>query len=67
MALAKIIEVVSEGKTIEGAVQNALKTASESLHNIKGIEVQRFHAVVENNAIVSYRVDAKVAFIVDQQ
>ena len=66
MSLAKIIEVVSEGKTVEEAVQNVVDEASKTLRGIKGVDIVRFHAVVENNKIVKYRVDAKVAFVVEK-
>jgi dodecin len=65
MAIAKIIEVVSEGKTLEEAIQGVVDQASKSIHNIKGVDILNFHAKVENNKVVSYRVDAKVAFVLD--
>jgi len=65
MAIAKIIEVVSEGSTIEEAVENIVKDASKTIRNIKGIDVMHFHAMVENNKVVKYRVNAKVAFAIE--
>lgn len=65
MTVAKIIEVVSEGKTLEEAIQGVVGQASKTIHNIKGIDILNFHAIVENNKIVRYRVDAKVAFVLD--
>ena len=67
MSVAKIIEVVSEGKTIEEAVQNVVDDVSKTIHNIKGVDIKNFHAIVENNKVVKFRVDAKVAFVVDKK
>lgn len=64
MAVAKIIEVVGEGKTIEEAVQNIVSEASKTIHDIKGVNILNFHADVEGNKVIKYRVDAKVAFVV---
>ena len=64
-SVAKVIEVVSEGKTVEEAIQNSVNEVSKTIHNVKGVEVLRFHAIVEDNKIVKYRVDAKIAFVVD--
>ena len=65
MSIAKIIEIVSEGKTVEEAVQNAVNEASKTLHHIKGVDILHFHAIVEENKIVKYRVDAKIAFALE--
>lgn len=65
MGLAKIIEVVSEGKTVEEAVQNVVTHASKTVRGIRGVDIVHFHAVVEKDKIVKYRVDAKVAFVLE--
>jgi len=59
---AKVIEVVGDGATIEEAIKNILEETSKNVKNIHGIEVQKFHAVVEDGKIVKYRVVTKVAF-----
>jgi len=35
MSLAKVIEVIAEGPTMEEAVENAVIDASKTVHNIK--------------------------------
>jgi flavin-binding protein dodecin len=67
MSIVKIIEVISEGKSMDDAVKSALKEASKTVQNIKSVDILHFHAIVENNAIVKYRLDAKVAFVVDEK
>ena len=66
MAIVKVIEVIaSSEKGFDDAVQNALNEASKSVNNIKSIYVNEMNANVENNRIVSYGVNAKVSFKID--
>jgi hypothetical protein len=65
MSIAKIIEVISEGKNIEEAVQSALTEASKTLHNIQQINVEHIEARIENNKISKYRTRCKISFILD--
>jgi len=67
MSIVKVIEIISSSETsFDDAVENALKEASKSVKNISSIYVKHFKANVENNKIVSYGVNAKVSFTVDQ-
>lgn len=63
MSLAKVIEVIAEGDTIEEAVEHAVKQASETVNNIKSVNCENIQAIVENNHIEKYRVNAKVTFV----
>lgn len=64
-SIAKVIEVIAESDTSwDDAVNNALAEASKSVNDIKHIWVENMTAVVENNQIVKYRLNAKVTFIV---
>jgi flavin-binding protein dodecin len=64
MSLAKVIEVIAEGDTMEKAIENALEQASETVNNIKSINCENIQAIVTNNQIEKYRVNAKVTFII---
>ncbi len=67
MAIVKVIEVIAGSeKSFDDAVQNALKEASKSVKNIKSLYVKEMNANVENNKIVSYGVNAKVSFEVEE-
>ena len=66
MAIVKVIEVIaSSDKSFDDAVRNACKEASKSVKNIQSIYVKEMNANVENNEIVSFAVNAKVSFKVD--
>jgi flavin-binding protein dodecin len=65
MSLAKVIEVIAEGKTMEEAVENAVSQASKTVKQIKSIYVENITGVVENNKVTKYRLNAKVTFILE--
>jgi hypothetical protein len=67
MSLAKVIEVMAEGETMEQAVENAVMDASRTVHNIKGVYVENINAIVENNKITKYRLNLKVTFVLGDQ
>ena len=65
MSIAKVIEILAEGDSIEGAVESAVSEASRTIHNIRSVYVKDIQAVVRDNAIVKYRVNVKVTFVLD--
>lgn len=64
MSIAKVIEVLAEGSTIEEAAENAVKHAGETVRGIKHVYVHDFQGIVENGQITKYRVNCKVTFVV---
>ena len=63
MAIHKVIEVISQSeKSWEDATQRAVADAGRTVENIKSIWVKNFEAVVKNNTIVEYRVNANITF-----
>jgi len=65
MSLAKVIEVIAEGETMEQAVENAVKQASRTVNNIKSIYVDTITGIVESGQISIYRVNAKITFVIE--
>lgn len=65
MSLAKVIEVIAEGETMEQAVENAVKQASKTVSNIKSVYVENINGIVESDKISMYRVNAKITFVLD--
>lgn len=66
MSLAKVIEVISEGKTMEEAVENSLKQAAKTIHDIKSVYVENITALVDGKKISKYRINAKITFVLDE-
>jgi flavin-binding protein dodecin len=64
MSIAKVIEVLAEGDSIEDAVQAAVSEASETVRGIKQVYVDDFQAIVEDEEVVKYRINAKITFVV---
>ena len=68
MSMLKVIEVLAESdKSFEDAAQNAVTQASKSVRNVKSIYIKEMNASVENGRISSYRVNAKISFLLDDQ
>ena len=65
MSLAKVIEVLAEGETIEAAVEAAVREVAETVREVRHVYVEGFQAIVQDNMVTRYRVNAKVTFIVD--
>ena len=64
MAIAKVIEVIAEGDTVDAAIQAAVAEASKTIRGIKGVYVEGIQALVEDDAVTAIRVNAKVTFVV---
>ena len=66
MSIIKVIEILSDSNVSwEDAAQQAVAKAGKTLHNIKSIYIKEHSAVVENGKIKSYRINAKVSFVLD--
>lgn len=65
MSVAKSIEILAEGETLEDATEEALREASKSVNQVKNIYVDDYRAIVEGGEIQAYRIHAKVTFVVE--
>jgi dodecin len=65
--VVKIVELVgSSPDSFSDAVRNAVKVASETIRNIKGVDVLNSTAEVDGNGnIRTYKVHCKIAFMVE--
>jgi dodecin len=63
MTVLKVIEIMSSSsKSWEDATIIAVKTAGETVKGIRSVFIHHLSAVVENNKISEYRVNAKITF-----
>lgn len=63
MSVVKVIELLAQSdKSWEDAAKNALDEAKKTVKNIQTIYIKDMQAIVENNEITKYRVNAKVSF-----
>lgn len=65
MSIAKVVEVLAEGDSIEAAVQSAVSEAAETVRGIKHVYVEGVQALVEGDVVVKYRVNAKLTFVIE--
>ena len=66
--VVKVIELVgSSTESFSDAVRNAVRTASETIRGITGVDVISSSADVgENGQLTLYKVNVKVAFLIDR-
>lgn len=63
MSVVKVIEVLAQSdESWEAAAQVALDEASKSVRNIQSLYIKEFQAIVSDNKISKYRVNAKISF-----
>jgi dodecin len=65
--VVKVIELVgSSPNSFSDAVRNAVKTASQTIRNIRGVEVLASNAEVDAKGnLTNYKVDCKIAFLIE--
>jgi len=66
MAVVKIIEVIGTSKqSFDQAIQEAITRTEKTIANITGVDVVGQKLVVAKGKIVEYRVNLKIAFLVE--
>lgn len=66
MSMLKVIEVLAESnKSWEDAAHEAVANASKSLRHIRSINIENFSASVVDGKIARYRINAKIAFVLE--
>ena len=66
MAIVKVIEVLAESPdSWEEAARYAVLEASKTIRNIRSVYVQDLQATVEGYEIRSFRLCAKISFVVE--
>ena len=48
MGIAKVIELLADGDSIENAVKNGVAEAKKTLRNIQGVWIKETQALLEN-------------------
>jgi flavin-binding protein dodecin len=62
----KSIELTGSSKeSVEDAIKNALKKASQTIHNMRWFEVLETRGYIEDSEISYYQVTMKLGFTVD--
>jgi flavin-binding protein dodecin len=68
MAVVKVIELLGESEdSWEDATRRIVAEATQTLHGVKSVYVKEFQAIVENDKVKTYRVNAKVSFVLERK
>ncbi|MCA0933079.1 dodecin family protein [Lutimonas saemankumensis] len=63
MSVLKVVEILGNSTVSwEDAVDQVLKEASKTIKNIKSVYIQDMQAMVRDNKVSEYRINAKVTF-----
>jgi dodecin len=66
--MVKVIEVIAASdKSFDDAVRVAVAEAAKTIKNIHSVNIKNMNANVENNQIVSYAVNAKISFLLEEK
>lgn len=66
--IVKVIEVLSQStKSWEDAAGKAVAEVSRTVDNVKSINISNMNAKVEKGKIVSYRINAKISFVIEKR
>jgi flavin-binding protein dodecin len=68
MAIVRSIEVIAQSSNgFDDACKEAIREASKTLRGIKSFWIKNAECVVEGDRIVTYRVNGKISFIVEEE
>ncbi len=63
----KSVEITgTSSKSVEEAVQNAVRRASKSLHNLRWFEVAGVRGEIKDDKVVHWQVTTKIGFTLDE-
>lgn len=66
MAIVKVIEVLAQSeKSFDDAVKVACAEVTKTTRGVQSIYVKDMQALVENDQVTMYRINAKVSFVVE--
>lgn len=67
MSVVKVVELVADSPDgWKDAIEKAVEKASETIHNISGVEIKNLTASVKDGKVVDYKADLHLAFRVDE-
>ncbi len=64
MSVVKVIEVISEGDSVDEAIKAGVKEVTKTVTDVVQIDVEHISAHVNKNKVTKVRVRSKVSFVV---
>ncbi len=66
MTMLKVIEVLAESEgSWEDAARRAVAEASDTVRQVRSINIENLQATVENGKITRFRINAKITFALE--
>lgn len=68
MAIVKVIEVLAQSnESWEDAARQAVTEARKTIRNIQNVYIKEFQAIVENDQVTVFRINAKISFLLEEE
>ena len=58
---------MSEGNSIEDAVNDAIKEVTKTVQGVKQLNIVSIEAIVEKNKVKKYRVNSNITFVLNDR
>ena len=67
MAVVKVVELLAESQdSWEDAARQAVEEASKTIRGVQSVYISEFQATVANDKVKSFRINAKVSFVLEK-
>lgn len=66
MPVVKVVELLAESEeSWEDAAKQAVEEATKTIRGVRSVYISEFQATVENEKVKSFRINAKVSFVLE--
>jgi dodecin len=66
MSVVTVVELLAESEeSWEDAARKAVEEATKTIRGVSSVYIKEFQATVENNKVKTFRVNAKVSFVLE--
>jgi len=67
MSVVKVVELLAESsESWEDAARQAVQEATSTIRGVQSVYISEFQATVENDQVRTFRVNAKVSFVLER-
>jgi dodecin len=65
--VVKVVELLADSEqSWEDAARKAVEEATKTIRGVRSVYISEFQATVENDKVQSFRVNAKVSFVLER-
>jgi len=67
MSVVTVVELLAESEeSWEDATRKAVEEAMKTIRGVRSVYIKEFQALVENDKVKTFRVNAKVSFVLER-